>query len=81
MKKTIIILLTATIGGFIPGCRVNQTAVHEKDPVHPKERIAMQAEVKQFLGEYQHAFAELEKKQTLAYWTAANSGTRSIQIN
>ena len=50
--------------------------MREKNLPQRKEKSAMQAEVKQFLDRYQKAFAELEKRQTLAYWTAANSGTK-----
>ena len=36
----------------------------------------MQAEAKEFLHTYLQGFAKLEKKQTLAYWVAANSGKK-----
>ncbi len=36
----------------------------------------VQAKAKQFLDAYQEEYAALEGKQTLAYWTAANSGAK-----
>ncbi len=36
----------------------------------------MQTEAQAFLEAYQQAFAKLEKEQTMAYWTAANSGKK-----